>query len=96
MLTLQPICSNKATRFNPATILIPKDPPIDPYSDFMAQTIPNGTTVTRPSDGCQWTIAASWPYPGWPDRITLQLTQVTPVSNPPQVILSTDTLNIGS
>lgn len=93
MLTVQPLVSQPNFVKGPM-IMIPYT--VSPYQPFAGQTIANGTSVTRPSDGCQWTVTNSHPWPGAYDRIALILQLTTPPTSPPQTILTTDTLNIGS
>jgi hypothetical protein len=92
MVTVQPLSSLPKYSAGPM-IQIPFT--IDPTKDFPSQTLAPGTPVVRPSDGCQWTVASSFPWPGWNDRICLVLSLVTPPTNPVQIIKLTDTLNIG-
>ncbi len=69
------------------------DPTVGP---FQGQTVPNGTSVTRPSDGTQWTVSESYPLPNLFDRIYLVLSLVTPPTTPVQMPAINDSLNIGS
>lgn len=62
--------------------------------DFPSQTIPNGTVMTRPSDGAQWTIVSTSPFGGWLDRIGVVLSAPTPSDANP--ITTLDQLNFGS
>ena len=75
-----------------------------PSSTVPLSAVPNGTPVTRPSDGCQWTVTASslWPQPPWTQpqpmpfqNTLLTLSLVTPPTDPVQTIAVTDSLNIG-
>ena len=93
MLTVQPLGSQPTFQQGPM-IMIPYT--IDPTQPFAGQTVPNGTTVTRVSDSCEWSVVNSFPWPNYYDRIVLILSLVTPPTTPIQMISVRDTLNIGS
>lgn len=64
--------------------------------DFQSQTVPNGTTITRPSDGTQWTVQESYPYTNNVyDRIQLVVALLTPPTDPIQRLAVNDAINIG-
>ncbi len=102
MLTVNPMASSPDYVPGPL-VMIPFT--LNPAQSFASQTVPNGTTVVRPSDGTQWVVVntypwstqsvpTNWPTSGYTDRIVLLLSLVTAPTSPVQVILVTDTLNI--
>ena len=93
MITCIPL-STGPIKENGLMVLIPFT--IDPSQPFADQTIANGTPVVRPSDGCQWTVVDSSPFPQWNDRICIVVSLVTAPTKPKQVITMRDTINIGS